>query len=95
MHHNCPNCSIPFSGVRGVLDPPVLAANLLAGVRAVVPHRLAARHDPRRPDRAHGVDLLHHGAHHRAIPRRLLSIPAQEVRLSFFRSGLERGTQVW
>ena len=71
-------CAI-LAGVRGVLDPPVLAAQLLAGVRAGLPHPVAARHDPRGADRAHGQRLLHHGAHHRAIPRRLLPLPPQEV----------------
>ena len=68
-----------LAGLRGVLDPPVLAAQLLAGVRAGVPHPVAAARHPGGADRTHGQRLLHHGAHHRALPRRLLPIPAQEV----------------
>ena len=65
-----------------MLDPPVLAAQLLAGVRAVVPHPVAAGDDPGGADRAHGQRLLHHGPHHRALPRGLLPVPAQEVSYS-------------
>jgi len=41
---------------------------------------LPARGDPRGSDRPDGLRLLHGGPHGRALPRRLLSLPAQEVR---------------
>ena len=73
-----------LAGLLCVLGPPILPAQLLVRIRAGLPHPLAARHDPRGADRPHGQRLLHHGPHHRTLPRRLLPLPAKEVRCRFF-----------
>ncbi len=75
-----------------MLDPPVLAAHVLARVRPALPDPLAADRHPGRADRAHGKRVLHDGAHVGEIPRRLLSVSAEKVRGERERRERERGS---
>ena len=68
-----------IADIRGLLDPLVLAADLLAGLRSGGAHSLPARSHPDRANRINGQRLLYGGSRDRTIPRRLLPFPTKTV----------------
>ena len=71
-----------LSGLRRLLHPAVLHAQVQRGVRQQLPGPRPALHVPPGLHRADGQRLLHHRHRRRALPRRHVPLLAQEVRKS-------------
>ena len=69
-----------LSGLRRLLHPAVLHAQVQRGVRQQLPGPRPALHVPPGLHRADGQRLLHHRHRRRALPRRHLPLLAEKVR---------------
>ena len=70
---------LTISGLRRLLHPAILHAQIQRGVRQQLPGPRPALHVPPGLHRADGQRLLHHRHRRRALPRRHLPLLAEEV----------------